>query len=95
MTDDIVTRLSDAVPYGLEDYTVLRDAITEIKYLRDLRALADKPTFKVEMFPGWWWRWNFIVVWSNGIYARSTKSSWGYGRTYARACVYAQEARRG
>jgi len=45
MSNDIVQRLRDAVPYGLEDYYVLRDAANEIDRLRAeneaLRALYE------------------------------------------------------
>lgn len=34
---DIVTRLNNAVPYGLEDYAVLSDAAAEIEELRRSR----------------------------------------------------------
>lgn len=49
----------------------------------------------VEMFPSWWWRWNFCIVWSDGVVIRSTKSTWGYGKTLDSANRIAQEARRG
>jgi hypothetical protein len=38
MSNDIVQRLRDAVPYGLEDPDVLRDAANEIERLRSLSA---------------------------------------------------------
>ena len=34
--DDIIKRLNKATPYGLEDFTVLRDAVAEIERLRRL-----------------------------------------------------------
>ena len=42
--NDILTRLHNATPYGLEDPRVLSDAITEIKQLRTELA-------KLEAFP--------------------------------------------
>lgn len=36
MADDIVTRLQDAVPYGLEDTNLLGDAAAEIERLREI-----------------------------------------------------------
>ena len=33
---DIIKRLNKATPYGLEDFTVLRDAVAEIERLRRL-----------------------------------------------------------
>ena len=50
---------------------------------------------QVVMFPARLWRWHFCVIWSDGVVMSSTKPSWGHGRTYARAHLVAQEARRG
>ena len=50
-------------------------------------------TFTVEMFPRFPWRWNFAVCYSDGIVLRSTRSSWGYGRTLAAAMTIGNGAR--
>jgi hypothetical protein len=51
-------------------------------------------TFKVEMFPRGLGRWNFIVIYSDGVLMRSYRSLWGYQRTRYRAHECALEARR-
>lgn len=52
-----------------------------------------EPTVKIEMFPSWLWRWNFCAIWSDGLFMRSTKSTFGFGRTLAKAHRLAQNAR--
>ena len=57
--------------------------------------MADDSRVYIELFPAGFWRWHFCVVWNDGVLMRSTKPSFGFGRTRMRAGKIAQEARRG
>lgn len=57
--------------------------------------MADDIRVYIELFPAGFWRWHFCIVWNDGVLMRSTKPSFGYGRTRDRAITDWQEARRG
>ena len=57
--------------------------------------MSDSTPIVIELFPTWWWRWHFVVVWQDGLMMRTTKATFGYLRTRNRAYNIAQEARRG
>lgn len=52
-----------------------------------------EPTFRVEMFPAGWGRWHYLILWQDGIVARSTQAVWRYGAALAVAHRHAQQAR--
>lgn len=66
MSSDIVTRLQKARPIGIDDKTLLRDAIEEIKRLR--REIAESPQNDARL-----WKDTAHLLITNLIHGASTR----------------------